>query len=230
MSLVDHPFIGSFNINNEEIFFELVVSFKARRMRLQIIDGKLQLVLPRGVPLYSAESFVADKIGWIKKQLAGSKPKPGKFLFLGKEIKIEQEFELFSKHHKVRYSNSELKIVSPSGSKSDVKKIYSAWLRQQAKEYIATRAYKLARKNNFVVNKISIRGQTTRWGSCSSKYNLSFNFKLMQFRQEVIDYVIFHELCHLIEMNHSKSFWSLLKKFCPDYKFLKSELKNSGSI
>lgn len=230
MGIFDKPFIRSFKINDEEIFFELVVSFKVKHMRLQIEDDRLKLVLPRGVGLYQAEDFVKAKIGWIKKHLRNTNNNSGKVLFLGKEIKIKQEFELFSKHHKVKYSNSEFKIVSPSGSKADVKNIYSSWLRQQAKEYIATRAYKLARENNFVVNKISIRGQTTRWGSCSSKYNLSFNFKLMQFRQEVIDYVIFHELCHLIEMNHSKSFWSLLKKFCPDYKFLKSELKNSGSI
>ena len=229
MGIDSQLLVRSIFINKEEISYRFRVSLKARYMRLQISSSGLELILPRGVALTEGERFVAKKTDWIKKQLELVKPSQ-KFLFLGSELKIKQEFELFSKHHKVRYSNSELKIVSPSGSKSDVKKIYSAWLRQQAKEYIATRAYKLARKNNFVVNKISIRGQTTRWGSCSSKYNLSFNFKLMQFRQEVIDYVIFHELCHLIEMNHSKSFWSLLKKFCPDYKFLKRELKNAGSI
>ena len=229
MGIDSQLLVRSIFINKEEISYRFRVSLKARYMRLQISSSGLELILPRGVALTEGERFVAKKTDWIKKHLELVKPSQ-KFLFLGSELKIKQEFELFSKHHKVRYSNSELKIVSPSGSKSDVKKIYSAWLRQQAKEYIATRAYKLARKNNFVVNKISIRGQTTRWGSCSSKYNLSFNFKLMQFRQEVIDYVIFHELCHLIEMNHSKSFWSLLKKFCPDYKLLKRELKNAGSI
>ncbi len=230
MGILKPPFIHSFKINNEEIFFELVVSFKAKHMRLQIEEGRLKLVLPRGMGLYEAEDFVKDKIGWIKKHLPKTNDNSGRILYLGKEINIKQEFELFSKYHKVSLSGSELKIVSPSGSKADVKNIYFTWLKEQAKEYIAPRAYKLARENNFVVNKISIRGQKTRWGSCSSRYNLSFNFKLMQYREEVIDYVIFHELCHLIELNHSKGFWFLMRKFCPDYKTLMKELKDGTNI
>ena len=74
------------------------------------------------------------------------------------------------------------------------------------------------------IGKIGIRGQYTRWGSCSSKGNLSFNYTLLQFREEVIDYVIIHELCHLKEMNHSKRFWKLVGKLCPDYKNLRKEL------
>ncbi len=230
MGSIDKPLIHSFKFKDEEIYFELIVSFRATRTRLQISDGKLQLILPRGVSLYEVEDFVKQKIGWIKKNLGKSNHNSDKILFLGKEVKIKQDFEPAVKHHMVRYTDGELRIVSPSNSKIDTKRIYSAWLREQAKEYIAPRAYKLARENNFVVNKISIRGQKTRWGSCSSRCNLSFNYKLMQHRKEVIDYVIFHELCHLIEMNHSKGFWFLLKKFCPDYKSLKKELKNGTNI
>ena len=230
MGSIDKPFIRSIKINDEEIFFEIIVSFRAKHTRLQIMDNKLQLIIPRGVGLYEVEDFIKAKIGWIKKNLGKSNHNSGKIFFLGKEINIKQEFEPSSRHHKVRYTNGELRIVSPSNSKTDTKKIYSTWLREQAKEYIAPRAYKLARENNFVVNNISIRGQKTRWGSCSSRCNLSFNYKLMQYRKEVIDYVIFHELCHLIEMNHSKGFWFLMKKFCPDYKLLKKELKNGTNI
>jgi len=198
-------------------------------MRLQISNSGLEVIIPRGYQLSDAERFISSKIIWIKKHLRTVNPSIEKYLYLGCAIEIKQQFELFAKHHKVSYKDSELKIISPSGSKAEIKRIYSAWLKNQAKEYIASRAYRLARENNFVVNKVSIRGQKTRWGSCSSKHNLSFNFKLMQFRREVIDYVIFHELCHLIELNHSKSFWSLLRKFCPNYRSLKKELK-SGTV
>jgi len=78
---------------------------------------------------------------------------------------------------------------------------------------------------NFSFNKISIKNQKTRWGSCSSKGNLNFNYKILFLSEELRDYIIVHELCHLVEMNHSKSFWSLVAKACPDYLELRKRLR-----
>jgi predicted metal-dependent hydrolase len=83
----------------------------------------------------------------------------------------------------------------------------------------------LSERSGFSYKKITIRSQKTRWGSCSAKGRLSFNYRLMKFRKEAIDYVIIHELCHLKEMNHSKKFWDLVEGFCPDYVNLKKELR-----
>jgi predicted metal-dependent hydrolase len=86
------------------------------------------------------------------------------------------------------------------------------------------RTQQLAELYGFKFNKVSVKKLKSRWGSCSSKNNLSFNYKLMHFNTKVIDYVIVHELCHLIEMNHSKNFWLLVQKIIPDYKVCKREL------
>ena len=79
---------------------------------------------------------------------------------------------------------------------------------------------------NFKYNKISIRHQKTRWGSCSSDGNLSFNCKLACLSNDLQEYVVAHELCHLQEMNHSKDFWALVEKTVPNYKELRAQLKN----
>jgi len=76
-------------------------------------------------------------------------------------------------------------------------------------------------------NKILIRRQKTRWGSCSESGVISINYKLMMLRKESIDYVIIHELCHLIELNHSKKFWNLVKDILPDYIELRRGLRRS---
>lgn len=76
--------------------------------------------------------------------------------------------------------------------------------------------------------RITIRNQKTRWGSCSSKGNLNFNCLLMLTPEEVIDYVVVHELCHRREMNHSKAFWNEVEKVLPDYKNCKKWLKEEG--
>ena len=77
-------------------------------------------------------------------------------------------------------------------------------------------------------NKISIRNQKTRWGSCSSKGNLNFNVALMLAPIEVLDYVVVHELCHRLHLNHSKEFWKEVEKAIPDYKEKEKWLKENG--
>lgn len=147
------------------------------------------------------------------------------FFYLGNEIKVIQSFDLFLSHHKISFKEGKLLIASPQSSRDGINIIFDSWLKHLARKYITARAEQLRKGYGFSINKIIIRGQRTRWGSCSSKANLSFNYKLMKYREEVIDYVIIHELCHLKEMNHSKRFWDLVEEFCPDFKSLKKELR-----
>lgn len=79
----------------------------------------------------------------------------------------------------------------------------------------------------FKWNKISIRNQKTRWGSCSKAGNLNFNYKIALLSPEIADYIIVHELCHLREFNHSQNFWDLVEKTIPNYKAIQAKLKNN---
>lgn len=74
-------------------------------------------------------------------------------------------------------------------------------------------------------NRIFIRNQKSRWGSCSSRKNLSFNYKIVFLPPVLADYLIVHEFCHLVQMNHSLNFWHLVAKQIPNYKKLRKELK-----
>ena len=78
----------------------------------------------------------------------------------------------------------------------------------------------------FSFNRISIRNQKTRWGSCSKKGNLNINYKILFLPQRHRDYIIVHELCHLGEFNHSRKFWSLVEKTLPDYLQIRRDLRN----
>ena len=77
--------------------------------------------------------------------------------------------------------------------------------------------------------RITIRSQRTRWGSCSAKGNLNFNCHLMLCPEEVMDYVVIHELCHRKEMNHSPAFWAEVETYCPDYRIHRKWLKENGA-
>lgn len=116
--------------------------------------------------------------------------------------------------------------------KEDVQKLTMKEVRQLADlalEKIPERVRYYAEIMKVSYGRITIRNQKTRWGSCSGKGNLNFNCLLMLAPEKVIDYVVVHELCHLIEMNHSKAFWEQVERVMPDYKVQKQWLKDHGN-
>ncbi len=101
-------------------------------------------------------------------------------------------------------------------------------LKKQAKDVIPARAQMYAGKIGVHYNRISIRAQHTRWGSCSAKGNLNFNCLLLLMPKEAMDSVIVHELCHLKEMNHSARFYALVRKAYPNYDKWNKWIKKNG--
>ena len=101
-------------------------------------------------------------------------------------------------------------------------------LADKAKQYIPQRVEYYAKLMGLTYGRITIRSQHSKWGSCSSKGNLNFNCLLMLTPPEVIDSVVVHELCHLVEMNHSQRFYELLRQYCPNYDQCRKWLKENG--
>lgn len=101
-------------------------------------------------------------------------------------------------------------------------------LKNQAKVDLLARIEKWAPIVGVSYNQVRIKAQKTRWGSCSTKGNLNFNCLLMLAPESVRDYVVIHELCHMLEMNHSPSFWSHVERVMPDYRIEKKWLKQEG--
>lgn len=82
----------------------------------------------------------------------------------------------------------------------------------------------------FSVGRISIRDTKTRWGSCSKRGNLNFNYKILFLPAHLADYIVVHELCHLQEFNHSQNFWALVAKIFPNHKAMRAELKKQNPL
>ena len=99
--------------------------------------------------------------------------------------------------------------------------------REQARRFVENRLGYFNKFYNFEINRIAIKNTSTRWGSCSSKRNLNFNYKIIYLRPELADYLIVHELCHLGEFNHSKRFKALVMKTIPDYVNINKELRRT---
>jgi hypothetical protein len=136
--------------------------------------------------------------------------------FIEKAVKEKEEWLLKTFAHFSRMP----KILSFGAEKVLYKKH-----KEEARELVFRRIEHFNRFYGFSWNKISIRNQKTRWGSCSKKKNLNFHFKLVLVPEALADYVVVHELCHLKEFNHSKKFWELVALSIPDHQARRKELR-----
>jgi len=97
--------------------------------------------------------------------------------------------------------------------------------KKEARVFIFERLEYYSKIHGFEFNRVSIRNQRTRWGSCSRKGNLNFNYRILMLPQHLTNYIIIHELCHLKELNHSPRFWNLMAQVMPEYQESKRELR-----
>lgn len=129
-----------------------------------------------------------------------------------------------------RFTDSSIEMTMPDPeNEKGVRMALRNVLSELAMRRIRERLTLYAPRISTDYGRVTIREQRTRWGSCSSKRNLNFNWKLIQAPPEALDYVVIHELCHLIEFNHSPRFWSLVEKQMPAYKAWKKWLKDHGA-
>jgi len=126
---------------------------------------------------------------------------------------------------KLEYFKSFSGQVFIKGTKKDYIKY-----KEQALALAQSRILHFNKTYGFRINRINIKNQKTRWGSCSKKGNLNFNYKIALISERLADYIIVHELCHLKEFNHSQKFWNLVALATPDYLELKSELKDETRL
>ncbi len=123
---------------------------------------------------------------------------------------------------KLNYFKKNISLISVRGGKGDYKK-----RKDDSLAMVSERLKFFNMHYNLKWNKISIRNQKSRWGSCSRKGNLNFNYKIIHLPAQMADYIIVHEMCHLKQFNHSKNFWNLVGEAIPDYMEIRRELQKS---
>lgn len=225
-------------LGGQTIAYTVRESGRARSLRLKISprDG-LEVVLPAGANGRDIEAILLSRANWILKHYPTDPPPQRRLVtgerlpYLGRERVLDISTKPRGKTTGISLDGDTLRVRFPSGapaSEETVRAALEGWYRAQAKAYLLPRVAELARQHGFQYGRITIKGQSTRWGSCSSQRNLNFNWRLMFAPPAAVDYVIIHELCHLQELNHSRRFWSLVGRFCPDYKHWVKWFKANG--
>jgi predicted metal-dependent hydrolase len=228
--------------NDTQITFELTYSKRTSLAIYIYPGGRVVVKAPIRASLKKIKAHLIEKASWIikKQQVCAKLPaKPASkqyvcgelFSYLGKlyPLKIEQNLI-----NKVTIHNDQLVVYATIIKPAIVKKLIKDWYRQAAETKFNERLLACLKKTQLLgINYDSplyLRSMKSRWGSCTSKGKITLNIDLIFADEDCIDYVIVHELCHLVELNHSKRFYKLLSQIMPLWKALQQRLKTTYSL
>jgi hypothetical protein len=221
---------------DERLRYHIRASHRRRTMAIQVRPGgEVRVMTPAAVSLSALRRFVMEHFTWIRrKQLELIRPSVANILqdggvvpYLDKTLSLRLSLGAGSRSRVVRDSDG-LHVHASDGTQ--VRDLLEGWYRRQARVHFTQRADHFVPIVGSHPASISIRGQRTRWGSCSAHGAVSLNWRLLQAPARLLDYVVVHELCHLRHLNHSVRFWGEVERVLPDYRALRRELRDLRKI
>ena len=227
-------------LNGQTISYIVKRSTRAKHVRLEVRpETGLTVVVPKRYGIGQLPGLLEAKREWILSTLAryrevrpldsGKKLSSGETTpYLGRDVELVTR-QSPSNTESVKLEQDRL-VVSLRPASGRLNFALERWYRMEARKLIKKRTDELSARLGVPYGRLVMRGQGTRWGSCSDKGNLSINWRLMMAPQPVIDYVIIHELAHLKEMNHSRRFWQLVAEHCPRWREHRRWLKDHEAV
>ncbi len=232
--------------------YTIKVSDRAKSVRLCLSEkAGLEVVIPAGYDRHKIPKLIQEKQDWIlrnqlklnqreaflESQAPHKLPDSINLRSLNEEWQIE--YQLYNPNLATKLSSvnikekkSERRLVV-TGNVNDIeacKFFLKQWLIQKAEQDLCSWLHKVSIRTQLPYQKAAVRSQKTLWGSCSGSRNISINYKLLFLETSVVEYVLIHELCHTVHMNHSDKFWKLVGKFEPNYKVLDKSLNQAWEI
>ncbi|HOY56404.1 MAG TPA: SprT family zinc-dependent metalloprotease [bacterium] len=196
-------------------------------------DASLIVRAPLRVSLEYIQNLVFKKRTWIdkKKQQVLQQAK----FIKNKEFVDGEVFLYLGQLYKLKIWHGENIVLTdvlnfPTKYLKVAKQIMTAWYKQRALEIITDRAKFYSQLTGWKYKTIKITGAVKRWGSCGPSGSINFSWRLAMAPLAVIDYVVLHELAHVVEKNHAAKFWQQVKRFMPDYKIRQKWLKENGKL
>jgi predicted metal-dependent hydrolase len=215
---------------------KLIRSTRSKQMYIRADLGGISIVSPIKQDIDEIRNFINKNKSWILKKVIfytklNNKLEYGhilkdKIIYLGKKYKLKFVKDTFQY---AVFSENLMKITFHVKDRRTCRRNIVNWYRQQTKNLLDEKVPFFGKKLSISYGKVSIRCQKLRWGSCSKEGNLNFNLLLSALPLNIIDYIIIHELFHLVEFNHSDHFWKLVEHALPAYKDCRTWLRINGS-
>ena len=214
-------------------------SNRARHVRIEVDRDGVRVIVPRRMPLREVAPFVAAKRPWIERTLrrhreaAARDPAVrlvdgGSVPYLGRELELRLRVEPGRVRPHVAMRGDRLHVAVGRPGAAALRDALERWYRRRARIEVAARLDAAAARAGSTYSRLSIRGQRTRWASCSQTGAMSFNWRLLLAPEEILDYVVEHEVAHLEVLGHSRRFWRLVERRCPSYRQHERWLRKHG--
>lgn len=216
---------------------------RSKRKSVSIAVEKDQKIIVKAPIDFSAKEIqrlIEKKADWIveKTERAGKMQKERPvhnyingevFYYRGKPLTLNLILNRDRNRIMVKKQADTLLVVSSAAKSEEIKNAIVKWYRERAREIVEQKVSYFQKFIGKNIGDIRIKEQKSRWGSCSSKGNLNFNWKIIMAPDDIIDYLVVHELCHRLHMDHSKEFWESVERIIPDYKTKERWLKENGT-
>ncbi len=212
-------------------------SNRALHARILVDADGVEVVVPRRFPLRNVEPFVQEKRPWIERTLRRLRESEedfppvracdgGELPYLGERLSLRVRVDVSRSRPHVARRGGELRVAL--GPDTPLEEALEAWYRRRARAEIAPRLDAALARAGRSYTTLQIRGQRTRWASCSTTGTMSFNWRLLLAPREILDYVVEHEVAHLDVQDHSERFWRLVASRCPDWREHERWLRRHG--
>lgn len=246
MDSLDRPMITQAYIRVESVSgsttlpVPFIIRYHPRASRITIRVSVLKgvvITVPSGAPRSMIDSAIHQRGEWIiakLDELRAREEQERTRLVTGAPLSVLGnnlflQLEISAGHRpRVWIKADRLMVRTDDASEETVRRLLCGWLRKVATHMVPRRVAGINREHGFVYSRVCVRDQKTRWGSCSKRGTLSFNWRVVLLPTAVMDYLIVHELAHLREMNHSARFWGLVETLCPEFRTAEQWLRRHG--
>jgi predicted metal-dependent hydrolase len=211
-----------------EIPYTVRRSTRARRVRVNVhAHTGVEVVLPSRAPERAAAAAVSELRPWIERRLQEAQAVLARIAARDGTVPyLDSELELVQQPGRQRVHRDGMRLLVPGG---DPRPALERFYRRAAREEIAPRLDRASELAGSRYIALDIRAQRTRWASCSSSGRMSFNWRLLLAPERVLEYVVWHEVCHLQILDHSPRFWALLERHWPGYRQDREWLSRHGA-
>ena len=220
---------------DDGLSIKIIRTKRRKTASIIIADGLVKAVVPDQISDFTIKELVRKRMPWIRKKLQDKsyttyvKPKEyvdgENFLYLGDTYQLQS---FISDLSSVDVTNSYISVSLPKQSKESIKDLMTHWYVEKATEILTEKTGDYAKIIGVLPHLISVRDFKSKWGSCSIEGKISYNWRIVMAPHRILNYVVIHELCHMLEHNHSKEYWRHVNTYCNDFKECRKWLKQNG--
>ena len=218
---------------------EVIRTDRKKSASIQLDGDLVKIRVPKSLSDKRIRELIAKRTPWIqakfKERSERPVPKPKEYVsgeslsYLGKNYRLKV---VLGANPAVKIENGDLVVTIPEGKQQQntVKRLLEIWYRTRAEILLREKTERFSKIIKVSPRSVSVGNYKSRWGACSSKGDITYNWKLILTPHRIVDYVVVHELCHLLEHNHSPRYWRYVERYFPDWKECREWLKSNPVV